>query len=45
MDELKEGRSAFDSDEWLNIMISTVGLNYENYSRREKLILLSRLIP
>ncbi|MGL6169200.1 MAG: BREX system Lon protease-like protein BrxL, partial [Fusobacteriaceae bacterium] len=29
----------------MNIMISTVGLNYENYSRREKLILLSRLIP
>jgi len=26
-------------------MISTVGLNYNNYTRREKLILISRLIP
>ncbi|MGL5639609.1 MAG: BREX system Lon protease-like protein BrxL [Cetobacterium sp.] len=45
VDELKEARAAFDSDQWINIMISTVGLNYQNYSRREKLILLSRLIP
>lgn len=45
VDELKEARESFDSDQWLNIMISTIGLNYENYSRREKFILLSRLIP
>ncbi|MGL5934246.1 MAG: BREX system Lon protease-like protein BrxL, partial [Cetobacterium sp.] len=45
VDELKESRAAFDSDQWINIMISTIGLNYENYSRREKLILLSRLVP
>ena len=45
VDELKEAREQFDSEHWLNIMMSTVGLNYENYTRREKLILLSRLIP
>ncbi|WP_432205054.1 BREX system Lon protease-like protein BrxL [Cetobacterium somerae] len=45
VDELKEAREQFDSEHWLNTMISTVGLNYENYTRREKLILLSRLIP
>ncbi len=45
IDELKEARKNFDSDQWLNIMISTIGLNFENYTRREKLILLSRIIP
>ncbi|MGX6591723.1 BREX system Lon protease-like protein BrxL [Cetobacterium ceti] len=45
LEELVEVRRNFTSEEWLNIMISTVGLNYENYSRREKIILLSRLIP
>lgn len=43
--ELKEARAEFTSDDWLNIMVSTVGLNFENYNRREKLILLSRLVP
>ncbi|MGL5356857.1 MAG: BREX system Lon protease-like protein BrxL [Cetobacterium sp.] len=43
--ELKEARAEFSSDDWLNIMLSTVGLNFENYNRREKLILLSRLVP
>lgn len=43
--ELKDTRKNFTTDEWLNIMISTVGLNYNNYTRREKLILISRLIP
>ncbi|WP_294727661.1 BREX system Lon protease-like protein BrxL [uncultured Fusobacterium sp.] len=45
VDELKEARENFSTEQWLNIMISTIGLNYENYSRREKMVLLSRLIP
>ena len=45
IDELKEARESFTTEQWLNIMISTIGLNFENYSRREKLILLSRLVP
>lgn len=45
IDELKEARKSFDSEQWLNIMISTIGLNFKNYTRREKLILLSRIIP
>ncbi|WP_426709751.1 BREX system Lon protease-like protein BrxL [Cetobacterium sp. SF1] len=45
LEELIEMREQFSSDQWLNIMVSTVGLNYENYNRRQKLILLSRLIP
>lgn len=45
LDELLEARSNFDSEQWMNIMISTVGLNFENYTRREKLVLLSRMVP
>lgn len=45
IDEFVESRSKFSSDEWINAMISTIGLNYINYSRREKFILLSRLLP
>ncbi len=45
LDELLQSRPNFSSEQWINIMISTVGLNFENYNRREKLILLSRLIP
>ncbi len=45
VEELIECRRNFSSEEWLNIMVSTMGLNYELYSRREKMILLSRLIP
>ncbi|MBU3145636.1 BREX system Lon protease-like protein BrxL [Clostridium sp. CF012] len=45
VDELVESRSSFDSEQWMNVMISTIGLNFQNYDRREKLILLSRLIP
>ena len=39
------GRKAFDMESWLNILISTVGLNYQNYDLRKKLIILSRMIP
>lgn len=45
VEELKEARKNFDSDQWVNILISTIGFNYKVYSRREKFILLSRLIP
>ncbi|MDP0505969.1 MAG: BREX system Lon protease-like protein BrxL [Fusobacterium sp. JB019] len=45
VDEFVDARSNFSTDEWINAMISTIGLNCSNYSRREKFILLSRLLP
>ncbi|MEM4716197.1 MAG: BREX system Lon protease-like protein BrxL [Candidatus Caldarchaeum sp.] len=42
---LKEARTAFTSDEWLDTLINTIGLNHERYTKRQKLIILSRLIP
>lgn len=45
VEELVDSRKEFTSEEWLNIMVSTMGLNSGIYTRREKIILLSRLIP
>lgn len=45
VEELVDSRENFSTEEWLNVMISTMGLNTDLYNRREKIILLSRLIP
>lgn len=44
VEEYIKARENFTTDEWLNILISTVGLNYKNYNLRDKIIILSRLI-
>ena len=45
LESFKAGRSQIDTETWLSALISTVGLNYKKYNLREKLIILSRLIP
>lgn len=45
IDEYIEGRNNFSTEEWINILISTIGLNYKSYDMRKKMILISRLIP
>ena len=44
LDEYIEARKSFTSDEWLDVMMHSIGLNPEYFSRRDKLIQLSRLI-
>lgn len=41
----KEARHAFTKDEWVDILIQSVGLNPDEFSFRSKLIQLARLIP
>ena len=41
----KEVRQYFTKDEWLDMMIQTIGFNPEYFTFRDKLIQLSRLIP
>lgn len=41
----KEARDEFTFDEWLDVLIITLGLNPNAYNRRQKLVLLTRLIP
>lgn len=45
LDDFIRGRKNIETQSWINALISTVGLNYKNYSFREKLIILSRMIP
>jgi ATP-dependent Lon protease len=39
------GRAAFSTDEWIDVLTQSVGMNPEQFSRRGKLIALTRLIP
>lgn len=45
LQEYIEQRKNFTTDEWLDFMIHTVGLNPEMLNRREKFITLARLLP
>lgn len=38
-------RKEFTSDEWLNLLMHSIGLNPESFNKRDKFIQLSRLIP
>ena len=38
-------RKKFTTEEWIDFLVHTVGLNPDNLNRREKFIVLSRLLP
>jgi ATP-dependent Lon protease len=40
-----ESRSKFSTDEWIDMLVQSIGFNPEFFSRRSKLIQLMRLIP
>ncbi len=43
--ELKQGRKAFTKDEWIAVLLRSVGMEPEKLSEREKQLLLLRMIP
>ena len=45
LDEYVAQREKFTTDEWINLLIHTIGLNPEPLNRREKFIALARLLP
>lgn len=45
LDEYIEQRAKFTTDEWIDLLMHTVGLNPESLNRREKFICLARLLP
>lgn len=45
IDELKEGRKRFTEDEWLDIMMRSIGMEPDALSEREKWLLLLRMVP
>jgi ATP-dependent Lon protease len=42
---LEEARQHFTFDEWLDVLINTIGLDPSVYNPRQKILLLSRLVP
>jgi ATP-dependent Lon protease len=45
VDEFLEKRSHFSRDEWLDLLVNTVGLNPETLTFRQKLLVVLRLVP
>ena len=43
--ELKQGRKAFSKDEWIDILLRSIGMEPDTLSYREKWLLLTRMIP
>jgi ATP-dependent Lon protease len=44
LDEYREKRTEFTTDEWLDLLMHSIGLNPEHFNRRGKFIQLSRLL-
>ena len=44
-EEYKEGRKQFTTNEWLDFLLRSIGMESAKFSRRLKLLFLSRLIP
>jgi len=42
---LNESRKHFTLDEWLDIIINTIGLDHTQYNFNQKLLIISRLVP
>ena len=45
LEEFRECRREFSTDEWLNLLVRTIGLEPQNFDRRLKMLFLARLIP
>lgn len=45
LDEYIEKRAEFNSDEWINILINSCGLDPANLTRRQKILFICRCIP
>lgn len=45
IDELKRGRKAFTKDEWLDILLRSIGMEPDEFTERGKWLLLTRMIP
>lgn len=45
LDEFKEGRKSFSKEEWMDVLLQTMGLNPDEFTFRSKLLQLARLVP
>ena len=45
INELKEGRKVFTKEEWMDVLLRSIGMEPDTLSDREKWLLLARMIP
>ncbi len=45
INELKKGRKAFTKEEWIDVMLRSIGMEPDRLTEREKWLLLLRLVP
>ena len=45
IDELKHGRSNFTKDEWIDVLLRSIGMEPDTLSYREKWLLITRMLP
>lgn len=45
IDELKAGRKAFTKDEWIDVLLRSIGMEPDELSYREKWLLITRMLP
>ena len=45
IEDLKQGRKAFTKDEWIDVLLRSIGMEPEELTCREKWLLLLRMIP
>lgn len=45
LEDLKEGRKAFTKEEWMDVILRSMGMEPDTLNEREKWLLLTRMIP
>lgn len=45
MQELKDGRRAFTKEEWIDVLLRSIGMEPDELKEREKWLLITRMIP
>lgn len=45
IDELKQGRKSFTEEEWIKVLLRSVGMEPDRFNDRERWLLLARLLP
>ena len=45
INQLKEGRKAFSKEEWIDVMLRSIGMEPDRFNEREKWLLLLRMVP
>ena len=45
IEELKQGRKAFTQEEWMDVLLRSIGMEPDRLTNREKWLLLTRMVP